>query len=70
MNATDHADHSVLAHSDEDTPVTEESRFAVRWTRAARLIRLPERMLLNRARSEGEAHRRSESAAELEPFRD
>ena len=68
MNVTDHANHSVLAH--EDSPVTEESRFAARWTRAARLIRLPERMLLNRARSEGEAHRRSESAAELEPFRD
>ena len=67
MTATEHTDLAVV---DEDTAVTEDARFAVRWTRAARLINLPERMLLNRARSEGQAHRRSESAADLEPLRD
>lgn len=67
MTAIEEADTVLVV--DEDTTVTEDSRFAVRWARAARLGRLPERMLLNRARSEGQAHRR-ERAADAESFRD
>ena len=40
----------------------EQPRYAARRALAARIARLPERMLLNRARGEGDAHRRSESA--------
>jgi len=40
----------------------ERPRFAAQRAVAARLGNLPQRMLLNRARCEGEAHRRSESA--------
>ncbi len=45
-----------------DDDEEERPRFAAQRLLAARLANLPERMLLNRARFEGEAHRRSESA--------
>lgn len=49
---------ALLEESDEEvTP-----RFAERRLAAARRGGLPQRLLLNRARSEGVAHRRSESA--------
>lgn len=48
----------------EDTP-----RYALQRSRAARRGHLPSRLLLNRARSEGEAHRRLEESTESEtPF--
>ena len=50
----------VELHSDDETDP--KPRFAAQRIRAAKMRRMPERMILNRARSEGEAHRRSESA--------
>jgi hypothetical protein len=48
----------------EDTP-----RYALQRSRAARRGHLPSRLLLNRARSEGEAHRRLEESTETDaPF--
>lgn len=56
----------------QDTPatVTEDApRYALQRSRAARRGHLPSRLLLNRARSEGEAHRRLEESTETEtPF--
>ena len=60
----------------QDTPaavVVEDSlpapRYALQRSRAARRGHLPSRLLLNRARSEGEAHRRLEESTEGEsPF--
>lgn len=55
----------------EDTPQATGGtpRYALQRSRAARRGHLPSRLLLNRARSEGEAHRRLEESAETEnPF--
>lgn len=47
----------------------ETPRYALQRSRAARRGHLPSRLLLNRARSEGEAHRRLEESTEGEtPF--
>ncbi len=52
----------------EETPL-DTPRYALQRSRAARRGHLPSRLLLNRARSEGEAHRRLEESTEGEtPF--
>lgn len=56
--------YALVEDEDEERP-----RFAAQRIKAARLGNLPERLLLNRARFEGEAHRRAESA-EQEALRD
>ncbi len=52
----------------EDVPL-DTPRYALQRSRAARRGHLPSRLLMNRARSEGEAHRRLEESTEGEtPF--
>lgn len=49
--------------------VAEDTRYALQRSRAARRGQLPSRLLLNRARTEGEAHRRLEESTDNEsPF--
>lgn len=58
------AAHAYAYDEDDDLP---RRRYAAQRVAAARVGGIAERMLLTRARHEGEAHRRSESA-EHEPL--
>lgn len=65
MTTAPETDTLLLDDEDQDEP---QPRFAVQRAMAAHIGGLAERMLLNRARSEGEAHRRS--SGEFEPLED